>query len=81
MSGRNDPSNPAERSLDRARREHGRGSPEAAVAAEVYGHEMDERITAEVKQGAAHTQQGWDRHGTPLWMRIKAALGLAGRRG
>ena len=81
MSERNDRRAPAEQALDQARRAHGRRCPAAAAAADRYGSELAERITAQQEQGAERTQQRWDRCGTPMWMRIKTALGLGGRCG
>ena len=81
MRRRNDHTTPAEQALDQARQKHGRRSPKAAAAAAGYGNEMAERITEHIEQGAARSQQGWDHNGTPLWMRIKTALGMAGHRG
>lgn len=81
MSRRNIQTTPAERALNEARREHGRRSPKAIADAAEYGQDMAERITTQAEQGAARTQRGWDRNGTPMWMRVKTVLGLAGRRG
>lgn len=81
MSRRNDHTIPAAQALEDVRHEHGRRSPKAAAAATEYGQEVAEQIASHAEQCAARTQQRWDRNGTPLWMRTKAALGLAGVRG
>lgn len=81
MSRRNHLTTPSGQNLDHARREYGRRSPQAGAAAAGYGREMVRRIATQVEQDAATTQRRWDRNGTPWWMRVKTALGLADRRG
>ncbi len=81
MSRHNHQPTPTEKDLHEARTAHGRRSRQAGSAADGYAESLGEQITNEVHREATDTQQGWDRTGTPWWMRVKTALGWAGRRG